>query len=92
MDKNTFGSSKGAENLVSILEEQDDKTRHNASRMMVKFLKHLREAQHIKDEGSRRYISNLILDEFKQKIVKYPIEVTTHMRSVAVTAYRKALA
>jgi len=91
MDKNTFGSGKGAENLVDVLSKQEEKTRKKASRMLEMYLENISQLHLMTNDRSRRYISKLLVNEFKCKTEVFPVVVKTHLDNVATVAYRKAL-
>ena len=94
MDKYTFGDSRAAVSLVSILDKPDNESyEHNASRIIDKYLKSLIALRHIPDKSIRETAYRLWHDHFMERVddTKFPYLVETHIKAIIVGEYRKAM-
>ena len=94
MDVCTFGKTKSAQNLMGILDKPEHiQYSHKASRILAKYLHSSKAIMDIADKETRETCLTLWRDRFLGWVDRcmFPIVITTHMKCVIVSQYRKLL-
>jgi len=94
MDKNTFGNSKAAINLVNTLNEPEYQDyAHKACNILSLQLGEIHAINNITDDRMRKAVLNSWHQRFRTKVngSTLPENIKTHILCVATTYYRIAL-
>ena len=92
IDKFTFGNSKCAVNLISILnKEENSQYRHKSLRILSKYMKGIGALMFVTDKDTRETALKIWLERFKllTRSANIPTLIETHLNCVATTEYRK---
>jgi len=93
LDKNTFGKSKSAENLVAILNEIDDKkVSHIVLKIINSFRCIMKDLENLKT--TRKKVALLVKEKFIKDIITFyemPKKVETHLRAVIIGCYKNLI-
>lgn len=94
MDKYTFGDSKASTSLVSILNKEGNGLYgHKVGRIIDKYLKALIALERIPNKDIRETAYKLWRNHFIERTdnTKFPYVIETHLKSIIVGEYRKAM-